>query len=265
MGWEQPFKRLVVERTVKYGTQVWWEMSPDFFDPEPLVFQLQHSYSGLNNAADWTDVGISAVDATVLYDDTQREAGKVLLSNYRIKLGTPVGTYISPVASCRSGITYSNWLLARELFRKETLRFKRARSGVLLKRRRYGERCPCLNKLTGEVQDTDCQRCCGTGFLGGYHRPFHCEPFEITEEMISENQQQPAGSSRNDVLSSRMLGNPMLQRLDVIVDANSDERWHVQDIQIGAAAGNLPIVLRVTLLPLPFSSIIYTIPTATQS
>jgi hypothetical protein len=255
----QPFRRLVIERTTNSGVRVWWELSSDFFDPAPHTYQLQHSYSGLINAVDWTDVGQPAVDAIVLHDDTVREQGKILLSHYRLVLVTPLGTYESASTGCRSGIDLKSWLLAKEIFRKESLRFKRARSGVLFKRRRYGQRCACLNTLTGEVQDSNCGICLGTGFVGGYHKPFHCLPFEIPEESISENQIPVAGTSRNDTLQARVLGNPMLQRLDVIADANSDERWHVQDVKIAAAVGNLPIVLMVTLLPLPFSHIVYTL------
>lgn len=67
------------------------------------------------------------------------------------------------------------WLVAKEIVRREYVRFTRLRAGVRgfhLRRRITGQVCTyCTSPETGQITRANCPYCYGTGFVGGYYKP----------------------------------------------------------------------------------------------
>lgn len=258
-----PFRRVSVDHMVRGVTRVWWDLDRLFREPGPYVFQLQYGYTGLNDAVDWRNVGAPVVNSFVAYDPNWREGGYELLTHYRVTLTTAAGTYVSQPANCAGELPERDWLLAREIIRKEQLRHRLASvPGYLIKRYRYGKPCPrCRDELTQEITDNNCPVCSGTGFEIGYHPPLAMQCWDLSPELIQENvDAQLKGTTReNAYAQARVIGFPALSKEDIWVNGTNDERWVVDTVQVAAAIRGVPLVYTVKLGLLPFNNTAYLI------
>ena len=248
---------------VRGATRVWWQLEPLFREPGPYVFQLQLGKTGLRDALDWVNVGAPVTNGFTAWDAEWREAGYDLLSHYRVTLTTPTNVYVSQAASCSGELPERDWLISREIIRKEKLRHRYVSTpGYLIKAMRYGEPCPrCRDELTQEITDSDCPVCNGTGFKIGYHPPLDMQCWDLSPQTIAEGVDvQVKGTTRTEpYVNARVIGFPALNKYDIWVNSASDERWLVDTIQIIAAVRNVPLVYQVKMGLLPFSNAIYAI------
>lgn len=258
-----PFRRVSVDHMVRGTTRVWWQLDRTFNQPGPYVFQLQLGKTGLRDATDWVNIGPPVVNGYVAYDPAWRESGYDLLDHYRVILTTPNNVYVSQAASCYGDLPERDWVLSREIIRKERLRFQYvATPGYLLKPFRFGKPCRrCRDELTQEVLDSDCPVCSGTGFEVGYHPPLALQCWDIAPQTIQEDvDAQVRGATReNPYITARVIGFPALNKNDIWVNGTSDERWLIETIQVAAAMRNVPIVYQVKMGLIPFSNTAYAI------
>jgi hypothetical protein len=164
---------------------------------------------------------------------------------------------------CTGELNERDWLLAREVIRKEQLRNRLVSvPGYLLKQYRYGKPCPrCRDELTQEVSDANCPVCSGTGFEVGYHPPLPLQFWDLSPEILQERvDTQVKGATReNAYVTARVLGFPSLYKDDIWVNEATDERWLVDTVQVIAAVRNVPIVYNVRMGLVPFNNGIYTL------
>ena len=256
-----PFRRVSVDHMVRGTTRVWWQLEREFNEPGPYIFQLQFGRTGLRDADDWENVGQPVTNNYFATDAAWRDTGYNLQSHFRVVLKTLVNTYVSQAANCFGELTERDWVLTREIIRKEKLRQRMvSTAGYLIKQMRYGPRCTrCLDPLTQEMTDADCPICSGTGFEVGFHPPLPMQCWDLTPQVITENNDADMkGMTRdNPYVTARVIGFPALNKGDIWVNGSSDERWLVQSIQIVAAIRNVPIVYQVQLGLLPFSNAAY--------
>lgn len=259
-----PFRRVSVDYMVRGVSRIWWQLDAGFKDPGPYIFQVQVGGTGLPEADDWQNVGAPVVDGFYTTDDKQHSSGTVVVTHYRVTLTTPIGQYVSAPSPVVGELTEADWLVSREILRKERLRFNKvAINGYLLKAFRYGVPCPrCRDKLTQEPSDTDCPVCYGTGFEGGYHPALPLQCWDLSPQVIQEDiDTNLKGSAReNAYATARVIGFPALNYLDIWVNDTSDERWSVLDIQIAAAVRGVPLVYQVKLGLLPLTNTAYHLP-----
>ncbi|NDD54199.1 hypothetical protein EBZ39_10050 [bacterium] len=258
-----PFRRVSVDHMVRGTTRVWWQLERTFNDPGPYVFQLQLGKTGLRDAVDWVNIGPPVLNGYNAYDPEWRETGYDLLDHYRVVLTTPTSVYVSQAANCYGDLPEKDWVIAREIIRKEQLRFKYvAVPGYLVKPFRFGKPCTrCRDQLTQEVLDSDCPVCNGTGFEVGYHPPLSLQCWDLSTQTIQEGvDAQLKGITReNPYITARVIGFPAINKNDIWVNGSSDERWLVETIQIAAAIRNVPLVYQIKMGLLPFSNTAYAI------
>jgi len=167
----QPFKHIQVFYDGLGNTAIGWLLDDRFDDPFPHTFELQFSKSNVGFSANEYETISSGMDVTHLYDNVLRTIGTTGFANYRVKLNTPAGTYLSPVKGLGGNIAPSNIPILKEILRKEKLAMRKDRGaalGYLFKRRYYGPRCSCIDKNTGTLVSNACVECAGTGFKFGY-------------------------------------------------------------------------------------------------
>jgi len=177
-GQRRVFKRLTVDAhfspIVNGAILVSWALEKSFIEPGPYTFVLYRGGAPSENPADWQEVS-TTVDQPWLYDRSPRRPQKGLGYFYRVELIDGNGTHhYSQAADAANFWGRYDWTLAREIIRKETLVLRKRAGvrGLLFKRRTFGDRCPCTDPETGEINSPDCASCYGTGFVGGYHAPF---------------------------------------------------------------------------------------------
>lgn len=257
-----PFRRVSVDHMVRGVTRVWWQLEPVFNDAGPYTFQLQYGRTGLRDTPDWKNIGSPVIDAYTATDSAWHEGGYDLLGHYRVVLKTANNTYVSQAANCFGELTERDWVLSREVIRKEQLRHRFVSvSGYLIKPYRFGKFCTrCRDQLTQEIIDSDCPVCSGTGFEVGYHPPLAMQCWDLSPEVIQEDVGEPKGSTReNAYVEARVIGFPALNKNDIWVNSSSDERWRIETIQVAAAIRGVPIIYQVRMGLLPFGNATYAI------
>lgn len=258
-----PFRRVAVDHMIRGVTRVWWQLEPAFNDPGARVFQLQFGNTALRDSPDWHNVGAPVTDGYLAYDAEWRNSGSDLLTHYRVTLTTDKDIYVSRAVSCFGELAERDWVLAREIIRKEQLRHKYVSvSGYLLKPYRFGRPCTrCRDQLTGEVLDSNCPVCNGTSFEVGYHPPLPLQCWDLSPQTISEHQDlNLKGTTReNAEVTARVIGFPTINRNDIWVNGSSDERWLVHEIEVAAAMRGVPLVYNIRMGLIPFASPVYAI------
>lgn len=258
-----PFRRVSVDNMVRGVTRVWWQLEPAFNDPGPRVFQLQFGNTGLRDATDWRDVGAPVVDGYMAYDDTWRATGSEMTTHYRVTLTTDKDIYVSQAIGCSGELDARDWILAREVLRKEQLRHQYVSvDGYLLKAYRFGRPCSrCRDQLTGEVLDSNCPICNGTSFEVGYHPALPLQCWDLSLQTIEEQiDNELKGTTRDNAeVQARVIGFPSISRHDIWVNGKSDERWFIHKIAVAAAIRGVPLVYNVTMGLVPFNNSIYAI------
>lgn len=261
-----PFRRVAADFLANGGSRFTWELDRTFHDDGPYVFQLQGSRVGTADAPDWVDVGPPSQDPTYLIDASARLWGLSKPWFYRAVLTTAAGSYTSPSANVFGRLNVEQWLVVRELVRKEDLVLRRLAGlrGTLLKARRYGTRCSCVDPVTFEVGNSSDPVCYGTGYVGGYYPPVALA-FAIPAERTKKESvayTQGLGTVLPDVLRVRMLATTPIATRDVWVHEGGDDRFHVHEVREVAAWQGVPIVYEVTMRLAPRSDVVYTVPVA---
>lgn len=259
------FDRVVVRYYTTGGTLVMWQLRPEFDLSGPLRFQLQVGSTSNPLADDWKNVGLPVVDQFFAIDPDQRDWSKRRRSFYRVRLTVNDWTFYSTPTSGMELLTKREWLLAREILRQRLKMYRKgyaAQEGLLLKRRLTGQRCPsCLDFQTEEIRNPDCSNCFGTGFRCGYYYPISCV-YALMSEKRSYTRQDSARGTVDDqqVRAAEMVLVDMMETEDVFVSLRTDDRYWIHSVASTAEVRGVPIVGKVELRLIPFSSPIYNLP-----
>ncbi len=254
------FSRIYVDYMMRGATRVTWEMRRTFTDDTPWSFQLQVSRNGGDT---FENVGIPVVDTFYALDTTPRLYGKDQRLVYRVVLTTPNDTYTSPNAQIMGQLHLRQWLIAREIIRRHRLQAKqtglRVLDGWLLKRKLQGQVCEHTDPHTGGIIKHDCDICYGTGIVGGYWKAAQDTMIDLRPK-TENTQRDPSRGTVNDVVvTGRFVGSHWVNRNDVWVDATSDLRYYIWDVQHAAEINQVPIVIDAKMKPAEATDIIYTI------
>lgn len=275
------FDRVVVDYAMRGGARITWRLHRRFCAPEPHLYTLQVGCTGTPDAEDWQDVGESFTDAFLAVDPEQREFGHSLTPHYRVKLQDADGEiYYSRPASAYGVLPYRDWLIVREMIRKETLLFSKYTGieGYLLKRKRKGlipDNCvavpetgsePVTDPLTGEIIHSGAISTVGTEFEGGYFAavPFH---FSLSQEKRYEKRDDKGvmGSINPMLQKGRCAAFPQLAHEDVLVDLQSDRRYFVHEVEHVAQYRNIPVVVSCDLKLAESTHVIYDVDIDTET
>ena len=256
----------MVDYLVSGGARVSWELARHFIDPGTYTFQLQAGHTGLEDADDWEDVDVPVVNTYFKLDNTQRLFGKTLDLYYRVKLTTDIDTYYSIPQNCFGKLLKRDWLKAKEIIRKELLRHRVLTSsdGYLLKARRYGPPCTdcsdVVTELTGEIANSHCASCYGTGFEFGYFSALPGTYADVGLEKNAEKRDPQIGMVKPQAIQARFIGDPLLYTYDIWVEGTSDLRYYITEVDELVQMRSVPLVFNATLKLAPFTDVVYTIP-----
>jgi len=257
---EDGIKRIYVDYAMTGGARITWEVREDLLDPLPWDFQLQVNQDG---GGTWSNVGSSVRNTYYALDDSQRQHAKSLRTAYRVVLTTPWETYTSENAQVLGNLSKRQWLQARAIIRRQLLtpRGLDRLPGYLMKRKLYGTACTetgCVDPITGGILNSDCAVCHGTGKVDGYWKATENTMYDLTPEG-NDTKRSEKGTVNDVTLAGSFVGVPMLHRNDVWIDANSDRRYVIGQVQTLAELGRVPIIVRAELRLAEFGDIIYTV------
>ena len=188
-------------------------------------------------------------DVTLTHTSIQRNIYYIVTSGNTRSSVEPVG----------DGLPKRQRLLRKKIQRDISVAF-RVGSGIMfgvLPRRHWGPRCTlCFDKTTKSVLNSKCLVCFGTGFVGGYHAPFHVMSRKgVTNPQVSVS---PQGKTEVNQLDMTILDYPRLAPDDVIVELRQDRRYVIKQVTRTELRG-VPVHQKLVMNELPRDSVEYRI------
>ena len=215
-------------------------------------------------AGEWTRLNPDSPETNtcVFVDPDPRRCGYANNEFYRVVMVVAGTSYHSTPEPTLGVWNTHDWLIARDVVRKEYLRLKRYAGvlGHLLKRREHGPKCTaCLDWDTEDVVNTDCAFCYGTGYIGGYYDaiPYY---MDLSGSATNRDVRQPFGESDNRKHTGRSVAYPMLNSYDLWVDGDKNKRYIVRQVEDTVEIKGRPLVYTSELRELPASSTEYSVP-----
>ena len=223
-----------------------WELNDSFSAPTPLTFTVQMAPTPVGP---WESISGELAD-TYYWADVRKPVGKTMSRNYRVAMRDAKGRrYASEPALPAGDLSLREFLLAREILRKEELN-ARMMAGVLGQvwiAAEYGTRCPkCLDPITGQVRNSHCAKCHGTGFYPSHYGPFDMWlGFSQTQHGMTHD--EVGGTADAKPFSVRAVGTPRLKQNDVLRDPRTGKMFYIQSVANAAEIRRIPIVQQLSV------------------
>lgn len=250
------FERIDIAPSYSRGFVFSWRTLTDFSDPEPWRFIVQESETP---GGPWKTISDVLTNTFFFAEKEPRVAPKDQTLYFRVLLETPKGKYVSHVESPYCSLPRREFLLAREIMRKEILMQKKS-SGVLSfiwYKSIFGPPCKkCGDFVLGDTRDSKCPNCFGTGRVPGYYGPF---PAYVTYSPMerNKNMQKPSGVDELYTISGRVIGSLRLKKDDVVVDPVSNSRFFVDTVQNLVEFRRYPVVQSAMLNEIAKTHVVY--------
>ncbi len=230
-----------------------------------LEVKVQYGRTAAMDSQAWTDLTAFVADTGTYVDDEQRVFSAESNLHYRLIVRTSTGTIItSQAVRAQDSIPARMVPAMNELLRRWRMRAnnRELRAGFLLKRRRWGSRCPdCRDRDGGQQIKTDCPTCYDTQYTGGYFQPIGCSFAEVGPYKIEENYNDQVGYSADGFQAPlTMLNMPCVYPGDVWVEYETDHRWEVQSVEVQARIGSVETIIKANAGRLNATSIVYAFP-----
>jgi len=260
-----PFFEIIVKNSPLGGSMIVWGLKRDFADPPPYKFEVYWAETPTGK--------FEKIDSPVLIntywavDPERRLFALDIESCYAIRMVTSVGEYWSYASNANANWNKKDWLIAREICRKEFLMNRKyvGWDGFLLKRMIWGAPCPrCADFDTKEAKDGSCLACFGTGKDGGYWAPFptfayQMEPGPVQFKQVDDNSALTENTIHQNM---RVLAYPNLATNDVFIHYGSGRRFFIRPVNVAASIKGIPIIYTCEMRLAPYTDVIYQFPPA---
>lgn len=218
-----------------HGVFVQWEIDSD----ESGVFFVDVRRAG-GPEGPWDTLAAGLRDAFNYHDqmlmpsgvgrDEPNQFSLAKVPYYQIVVTTPSGAQLlSHVTPVEPHLDTRTRLLKRKIQRDQAVGYRRLNGVplIVLKRRRWGTRCPdCYDPITKQATQEHCLTCFGTSYVSGYWTPVlirgRREAAAVQANMSS------AGDSEIKIADFNILDYPLVEHLDLIVDLVRNDRYQVQ-------------------------------------
>lgn len=233
-----------------------WELAGDFNVEQPWVFHVEQSKSPSDS---WIDISGPVINQ-YFYKETGRSLiNKSSVLYFRVVLDAGGKRYFSSVLQPYGDIVKKDYLIAREIMRKEVLHMRGLAgvAGSVYSLATFGPACRfCRDPITGEIRDSDCKKCFGTGRLHPYSGPYDCW-MSFSEDSKHQHQDDGVGTFEHKMFNVRLVANPVVKKNDVLIDRGSDKRYYVNQAQVVAEIRRIPVVQNLVVMEAPVSDKIY--------
>lgn len=235
-----------------------WHVSDAFNVVPPWTFHVEQAPAV---SGPWKDISGPIVNAYFFKEKNRRLINKSSVLYFRVVLHAGDDVYFSSVVQPYGDLDRKDFLIAREIMRKEILHMK-GMAGVacsLYSLVTFGPPCiECRDPITGDIRFADCHKCFGTGRLMPYNGPYDTW-MTFSEDNQHAAEDQGVGTFEHRVFNVRIVSNIVAKKNDVIVDKGSDKRYYVNQAATVAEIRRIPIVQMLSVREAPVSDKIYRI------
>lgn len=251
-------KKLDVFPDYSGGFVFMWEILESFNESPPWTFFIEEAASP---TGPWISIAGPIVDTFFYKEPWHRLINKSSVLYYRVRMIVGDNVYFSGVVQPYGDLDRKDFLIAREIMRKEVLHMKgmAGTAGRLYTVATFGPRCrKCVDPVTGEVRNSKCKDCFGTGRMHPYFGPYDAW-MTFSEDKQHIKQDDGMGTFEHKLFNVRLVANPVVKKNDVIVDLASDKRYYVNQASVVAEIRRIPIVQMLAVSEAPVSDKVYSI------
>jgi hypothetical protein len=181
---------------------------------------------------------------------------------YQVTVTPPSGAsnkFCSQPTPVEPGLNFVNRMLKRKILHDQGVGYARVNGVqlVVLKRRRWGNRCPeCYDPVTMQATREHCLRCFGTSYDHGYWNPVlirgRREAAAVETNIASE------GDREQKLADFNILDYPLIDHKDLIIEIGRDDRYQVLRAH-STELNSVPVTQKLSTTLLSRSSIEYQI------
>lgn len=214
--------------------------------------------TGLNDGFNYLDRFTSSAPSAAFEATNQLSLSRVVY--YQITVVPPSGigaAFKSEPTPVEPHLDTRTRLLKRKIQRDQAVGYRRLNGIpiIVLKRRRWGERCTaCYDPVTKQATIEHCATCFGTSFTGGYWAPVLIRGRR--EAAAVQAQITAHGDSDVKLADFNVLDYPLLEYKDVVIDLVRNDRYEVQRAH-ETELKSVPVHQKVTASLLSRSSVEY--------
>lgn len=255
-------------------TQVYTDPSSDnkliewvlWADYEPESVDLLFYIDVRRATGNWTRLNPSTpvVNNCFFWDTTPYRFNMRADIYYRVVLKDGSRTFTSCETNILGGWNDREWLIIRDIVRKEYLRLSKyaaGSSGWLLKRKTWGVKCTACQEFDSQTSiRPDCPICYGTTIVGGYYDAVSYYIEFLPAKVDDADVQFPVGTVSDQLYQTRSIAFPILDSKDIWVDANNNDRYIVGLVKETAELKGIAIMYENTMAALAPLAPEYNIP-----
>ena len=234
-----------------------WSVNPSFSAPSPWTFVVQEA-----TAVDgpWNDIS-PELSGVMAWKESKRWIGtKGYELFFRVRMSAGGETYFSHTSSPYGDLSRRDYLIARDVMRREVLH-SRGMAGVevvVYRVNTSGSQCSaCRDPISGMTMDSHCKVCFGTGRNPPYFGPYAMWASFSGDTNHNAGLDGTGGNVEQKAFRVRMISAIPLRKNDVIVDLRSDKRYYVDAASVVAEMRRVPIVQEVVANEAATTDVIY--------
>ena len=242
-----------------------WDVSQEIMDKGPWKFVVEEAPA---KDGPWTPVSPELANTHHWIETTRRVVNKNQVLLFRVKLITGVRTYYSAVREPYSDLNRREYLIAREIMRREVLHARTLAGGLarVWLRSTFGPQCTvCKDPVTGDVINTACQVCFGTGRNPGFYGPF--DLWFVPTPTQRDTVMAPDGTGTREpiVNTFKTIGFPHMKDGDILIDKQAGKRYYVDSVSQAVELRGYPLVQQLEGREIPVSDPVYNLFSQTES
>ena len=253
-----PITRVRILPSYAKGFTFLWDISQSFSDPGPWTFTVEE---GPGHEGPWTIIS-PVLTNTYAWSEVNKKriVNKDLILFFRVIMSTSKGTYVSHVRTPYGDLDRRDYLIVREIMRREVLQ-QSTLAGIqalLWTRALWGPKCTeCTDPFTGSIVNTNCGKCLGTGRIPPYHGPYPIWTTFSPTKRNTENKPDGTGTVQLYTWDIRMVGFPYAKDNDIVIDIAADKRYVVDGMANLTEIRRVPVVQVLHAKELPTSDPAY--------
>lgn len=251
-----PIKSLEVAIRYDNARVLSWSLEPGYNYPEKFLLSVENSRDG----GPWETLDDDVSDQCYYVDSRRRNWNKHMNEHYRLRLTVPGTTenYVSQPIAAGIVTAYPFSSEASNAIKQiETAIEQSGVTGVLLKRKVFGQRCPaCTDFHTDQTVNEHCPLCFGTGILGGFYPGIS---MSLVKDKI-ETTEQPTqlGYSQTEVVTARCIAYPWIKVGDIWCEDHTNTRYRITTRTPSATYKTTDLVYSLKMSRLEYTDSAYT-------
>ena len=251
-----PFTSL--QATIRYDNArvLSWTLTSGTVIPEDAILQVENSRAG----GPWEVLDNTVKDQCFYVDTRRRNYNKFMNENYRLRLTVPSTDeeYVSDVVQAGQFKAYPFSSEAENVIKQAEKAIELSGvTGVLLKKKHWGERCTHCTDFDNEMTVNEhCPYCLGTGFAGGFYNGLSMSL--IKDKIEGDEKQGQANVEESEVVTARCIAYPWVRYMDVWVEDQTNKRYEITHVTPTSSYKQTPLIYTIQMRLIEYSDVMYT-------